>query len=240
MTDTLKHAPRRPRQNSLGSAYAGSQRHIQAYVNTPSLARLLDHELSSALAILQGSTIEWRAPLATKRYAEPHDATFWRAIGHSELAAKAAQWWPARGGPSWDAIGLAHRPGSSPVVVLVEAKANVSEVKGSALAATSPRSISTIKAALDQARTTLVATGAPAAWTGQYYQLANRIAWTLWLREQHVDAVFAHVLFEHDHSHQPTAARELTAAIGVAHDTLGIPPAAVAGWATTVVLPASP
>ena len=108
------------------------------------------------------------------------------------------------------------------------------------MSAVSARSIATIDAALDQARTTLGATGAPAAWTGRYYQLANRIAWTLWLRDHHVDAVFAHVLFEQDNSHQPTTAHELTAAIEAAHDELGIPPEAVAGWATTVVLPASP
>ena len=55
-------------------------------------------------------------------------------------------------------------------------------------------------------------------------------------REHAVDAVFAHVLFEGDRSHQAATAAELTAAVHAAHATLGVPDRALAGWARTVVL----
>ena len=121
--------------------------------------------------------------------------------------------------------------------MLVEAKANVLELTGGDLAATSPVSLAAIRSALNEARERLGATGDVEAWTGPYYQLANRLAWTMWLRTHDVDAVFAHVLFEHDHSHRAASADELTAAVHAAHAMLGVPDRAIAGWATTVVLP---
>lgn len=230
--------PRRTRQHTTGWAYAGSQRHIQAYVNTPPLQQLLDSALRQALPVLVDATLEWRSPLATRSYAEPRDATFWTAIDQPDLAASCAAWWPARGGPSWDAIALAHRPAGRPVVVLVEAKANVPELTGGDLAASRPASLAAIRAALDAARRALGATGDLAGWTGPHYQLANRLAWTMWLRRRDVDAVFAHVLFEQDRSHRVATAEELTAAVHAAHAALGIPEDALSGWAATIVLPA--
>lgn len=230
-------AARRARQHTTGWAYAGSQRHIQAYVNTPALRALLDDALRHALPTLADAAFEWRSPLAGDAYAEPRDATFWPAIDQPQLAERCAAWWPARGGPSWDAIALAHRPNAAPAVVLVEAKANVPELTGGDLAATSSVSLAAIRSALNEARERLGATGDVEAWTGPYYQLANRLAWTMWLRAHDVDAVFAHVLFEHDRSHQAASADELTAAVHAAHAMLGVPDRAIAGWATTVVLP---
>lgn len=233
------NAARRARQHATGWAFAGSQRHIQAYVNTPALTQLLDDALRRAMPQLADASLEWRSPLAADRYAEPQDAMFWPAIGHPNLAEKAVGWWPQRGGPSWDAIATAHRKATSPVVVLLEAKANPSEVTGRPLAATSPKSMATIAAALNKTRATLGATGALEAWTGPHYQLANRITWTLWLRQQHIDAVLAHVLFDNDLSHRPATADELAKAVRGAHKTLGIPSRAIAGWVTTIAVPAT-
>lgn len=231
--------PRRARQHTTGWAYAGSQRHIQAYVNTPALRWLLDDAVCRALPTLADAALEWRSPLAAELYAEPRDAAFWPAIDQPQLAERCAGWWPARGGPSWDAIALAHGPNAARVVVLVEAKANVPELVGGDLAATSPASLEAIRAALNGARERLGATGDLGAWTGSHYQLANRLAWTMWLRGHDVDAVFAHVLFEGDRSHQAATADELTAAVHRAHTALGVPERALAEWATTVVLPAT-
>lgn len=230
---------RRARQHATGWAYAGSQRHIQAYVNTPALRSLLDHALRQALPTLADARLEWRSPLAAESYAEPRDAKFWLAIGQPHLAELCGDWWPPRGGPSWDALALAHRPSAPTAVVLVEAKANVPELAGGDLAATSPVSLAAIRSALNHARDSLSAAGDLEAWTGPYYQLANRLAWTVWLRAHDVDAVFAHVLFEHDRSHQSASADELIAAVNAAHATLGVPEQAIAEWATTVVLPAT-
>lgn len=189
--------------------------------------------------MLVDATLEWRSPLAADSYGEPRDATFWTALDQPELAERCDAWWPARGGPAWDAIALAHRPGGRPVVVLVEAKANVPELTGGDLAATSAASLAAIRSALDDARQALGATGDLAGWIGSYYQLANRLAWTMWLRRRGIDAVFAHVLFEQDRSHRVATAQELTAAVRAAHAALGICEDALAGWAATIVLPAT-
>ena len=53
-------AARRARQHTTGWAYAGSQRHIQAYVNTPALRAPLDDALRNALPTLADAAFEWR------------------------------------------------------------------------------------------------------------------------------------------------------------------------------------
>jgi hypothetical protein len=232
-------SPRQSRQHTTGWAYAGSQRQIQAYVNNRDLAAQLDDELRAALPPLVGSALEWRAPLASDRYIEPRDAGFWPAIDRPDLADAARDWWPARGGPSWDAIALAHHAESTPTVVLVEAKANAPELSAGAFSGTSPKSKKMIETALNEARQSLGAGASLDAWMGPHYQLANRLAWTLWLREHSVDAVFAHVLFEGDLSHIPTPASELNAAVEAAHQALGIADRPLAPWAATVLLPAT-
>lgn len=231
---------RRPRQNpATGWAFAGSQRHIQAYVNTPPLTARLNEALVGAFPVLSDSTIDWRAPLADAHYAEPRDTTFWPAIEQPELAAVARGWWPARGGPSWDAVAIARSNNGDNVVVLAEAKANVPEFGDAPCTATSRRSIDTINAALNDARRALNASAPLNAWVGSYYQLANRLTWTLWLRAHGVDTVFVHLLFEHDRSRIATPESELRAGAHAAHAALGLPADALDGWAATVVLPAT-
>lgn len=218
-----------------GWAWAGSQRHIQAYTNTPRLVPLLDDELRAALPVLAGRELEWRSPVAGERYEEPRDERFWTAIDQPTLGRAASGWWPRRG-PSWDAVALA-RDGSEPATaVLVEAKANVPEFTAGALAATAVASITMIRAALESARVALNASGPLGAWTGAHYQLANRLAWTYWLREQGIQAVFAYVLFHDDRSHIPTARDELIAEARAGFAALGLPDAAE--WYAILALPA--
>lgn len=121
----------------------------------------------------------------------------------------------------------------------MEAKANVPEFSVGRRAATDSRSIAMIDAALDHSREKLGATAPLGAWSGPYYQLANRIAWALWLREHGVDTVLAHVLFSDDRSHVPTPADELLSAMHAGHVALGISGSAIADWSTTIILPAT-
>jgi hypothetical protein len=229
----------RPRvKPATGWAFAGSQRHMQAYVNTRGMTAALDAEINKALPAIDGTNLEWRAPLAEHRYGEPRDATFWPAIERPKLASVARGWWPS-GGPSWDAIAIARRPSGTDTVILVEAKANVPEFGGAPCAATSERSIKKITAAMVAVHGALGASGSPTAWLGPYYQLANRLTWTWWLRGQGVDAVFLHLLFHGDRSHIPTSREALLQAATNAHKALGVPGASLAGWATTITLPAS-
>ena len=222
-----------------GWAYAGSQRHIQAYVNTPALTTTLNVTLQNALPALADATIEWRAPLTDAQHAEPRDNTFWPAIEQPALAADAKDWWPARGGPSWDAIGIARRTNGNNTVVLIEAKANAPEFGGAPSAAKAATSVKQIAAALAATRKALKVTGSPDDWIGSHYQLANRLAWAHWLRTRDVDTVFAHILFSGDRSHIPTSPAVLRSAAHAAHTTLGVPASALAGWAATIVLPAT-
>ncbi|MFL5864042.1 MAG: hypothetical protein ACJ780_25265 [Solirubrobacteraceae bacterium] len=219
-----------------GWAWAGSQRQIQAYTNTSPLVEVLDREVKVALPVLAGTALEWRSPLARERYEEPTGDRFWAAIDQPRLRAAAAGWWPRRG-PSWDAIALA-RDGLGPAaVVLVEAKANVAEFTAGPLAAKAEASVTMIHAALDGARAALGASKPLDAWTGGHFQLANRIAWTRWLREAGIAAVFAYVLFHDDRSHIPTPRSELLAQARAGFDALGLPDAAE--WYGIVTVPAS-
>jgi hypothetical protein len=208
-------------------------------VNTPSLTALLDDEIRGAFPVLAGSELEWRAPLADDRYEEPQDETFWVAIERPDVAEKLSEWWPRRGGPSWDAVALARRSGEDPVVVLVEAKAHPAEFLGGGLGATSAESIAKIEAALDSCRTALQSSAPPAAWSAQQYQFANRLAWTHKLRQEGVAAVFLHLGFANDLSNVPATVEQLRDAAEESHQTLGLTPDATQGWAGTVILPAT-
>jgi hypothetical protein len=223
---------RRRTHPATGWAYAGSQRHIQPYVNTPPLTAILDTAVAAALPTIEGATIEWLSPLAATGYVEYQDASFWQAVGQPELAARAAGWWPARGGPRWDALALAHRPGGTSTLVLVEAKAHVAEFGPAPFGATDETSITKIRAAIEHAREQL-------GGSASYYQLANRLAWALWLRDHQVNTVFAHILFADDRSNIPATTDELRDAAHRAHATLGVPGSALAGWAATIVLDAT-
>lgn len=230
---------RRRTHPATGWAYAGSQRHIQAYVNTPPLTAVLDTALAAALPTIEGTTIEWLSPLAVTGYVEYQDASFWQAIGQPELAARAAGWWPARGGPCWDALALAHRPGGTITLVLVEAKAHVAEFGPAPCGATDETSITKIRAAIEHAREQLGGSASTDTWMGGYYQLANRLAWALWLHDHQVNTVLAHILFADDRSNMPATSDELRDAAHRAHAALGIPSSALAGWAATIVLDAT-
>lgn len=229
---------RRRTHPTTGWAYAGSQRQMQAFVNTSPLTAVLDTALAAALPRIEGATIEWLSPLAAAGYIEYQDASFWQAIGTPDLAAQAAGWWPARGGPCWDALALANQPGAAMTLILVEAKAHVAEFGSAPCDATDEMSIAKIRAAFDSARQQLGSSASTDTWMGGYYQLANRLTWATWLRDHHVDTVFAHVLFADDRSNIPATSDELRDAAHQAHATLGVPGSAIAGWAATIVLDA--
>ena len=151
---------------------------MQLHVERADLAALLDIELAAALPACAGG-VTWSSPLARDRFDEPRDARFWTAISRPDLGAAFADWRPQSGGPSWDAVGRI----DSGAVVLVEAKAHVAEFGGKGMGATNPDSIEKIESALDGCRRALHASGSLADWLGPHYQLANRLAWTMRLRE---------------------------------------------------------
>ena len=162
------------------------------------------------------------------------DSTFWTAIQRPDLEKAAAEWWPRRG-PSWDAIAAATWHRGDPTVLLVEAKAHIGEFTLGQFGGTSPKSIEMITDALNHTREALGATKAVDAWLGSHYQLANRLAWTHWLRERDIDARYVYLLFGDDRSHKPTTAEDLKAAAHAAYTALGVNPAQLQ-WVTNVLL----
>ncbi len=236
--DASARAPAFPRRNAAtGWAYRGSQRHIQAYVNQPELTPVIDAAIMRRLPVLEGCRMEWRAPRADQSYAEPAGGRFLELVHLTHLAPKLAEFWPI-GGPEWDAVAIAEAD-SERFIVLVEAKANVQEFQRGRRRATAEASIRTIDDSLKLAREKLGATGSAQSWVGAHYQVANRIAWTLWLREQGAAAVLAYVLFTDDRSYQPTTEAALCGSMDSALEELGISAAAIAHWTAVVPLPAT-
>lgn len=233
-----KSSRRRRTHPTTGWAYAGSQRQIQTYVNTPPLTAILNEALVAELPALEGTTFEWLSPLAAANYIEYQDAAFWQEIGRPQLAAQATGWWPERGGPCFDALALAHQAGCTSTLVLVEAKAHVAEFGPAPCGATDETSIAMIRDAIDHARRQLGSSASSDTWLGGYYQLANRLTWALWLRDHQVETVFAHVLFADDRSNIPTTRDQLREAVHQAHVTLDVPGSGIAEWAATIVLDA--
>lgn len=119
----------------------------------------------------------------------------------------------------------------------MEAKAHVVEFGPAPCGATDKTSIAEIRAAIEHTHEQLGASASTDTWMGEYYQLANRLTWALWLRDHQVNTVFAHVLFADDRSKATTD--ELRDAVHRAHATLGVPGSALAGWAATIVLDAT-
>jgi hypothetical protein len=116
-------------------------------------------------------------------------------------------------------------PGRDPIVVLLEAKAHVAEFAIGRFGGTNPTSVEMITAAIDRTRAALGATAPIGAWLGSHYQLANRLAWTRWLRDRGIDARYAYLLFANDRSPQPTTATNLQAAADAGYNALGLNPA---------------
>jgi hypothetical protein len=161
-------------------------------------------------------TIEWLSPLASDDFAESRDRGFLQRIGHPELAPKLGDFWPARG-PQWDA--LARSDGGD--IILVEAKAHIDELCSPPTQA-SEASRAKIEAALSFAA---VACGAVprAAWSGLFYQLANRLAHLHLLRSEGISAYLVLVNFIRDTDMAgPTSEAEWKAAYRVAYHVMGL------------------
>lgn len=196
---------------SLGTK--GSLRWIQQAVNDGWAS--LDEPI---LARLPGATtIGWRSPMRDDDFAEYRDGDFLNRVGLSNLRSALKDFWPERG-PQWDALGVSDRGD----VLLVEAKAHIAEMCSPGTAA-GPASFKRIHQALVACATNLGARASRAAWTDQFYQLANRIAHLHFLREQGVPAYLVLVNFLNDTDMKgPTTQEAWEAAYEVALHVMGL------------------
>jgi hypothetical protein len=191
----------------------GSLRAIQRLANDPRAP--LDAHVSAARA--RPTRLAWLSPRADDDFAEYRDAAFLALIGRPDLDAARKSFWPARG-PQWDAIAR----GEDGALWLVEAKAHVDEMLSPATAARGA-SRAMIEAALARTAEALGA-GPRAPWSQCFYQLANRLAWTLFLRENGVDArlLLVNVVGDSDMG-GPSRPEAWEAAYRVAFHVMGVP-----------------
>ena len=209
------------RRDKLGRAFKGSQLQVQIYVNrrTEELtARVLAGLPSLAK---EEPAVRWISPLETERFAEYQDKRFLKAVGLGAQAAKLRSFWPARG-PVWDALAVADLPSGRHGIVLAEAKSYPGELLSRGTAA-SKRSRSQIERAVSQAQQWIGLSPDPALWLSAHYQMANRIAHLLWLREvADVDAWLVHLLIVNDMTHVSTSEAEWNVALDSATQALGL------------------
>ncbi|NQT89521.1 hypothetical protein HQ560_22315 [bacterium] len=222
----------RPRTDTQGRAWAGSQRQIQIYVNR----RV--HALSEALrtAVPELSTnlpIRWVSPLREEGCIEYQDAAFLTKLGLQTHADALHDFWP-RGGPVWDALAVV---GDGAGAVIVEAKSHVPEIRSGGCQA-SPDSRKRIAAALAKTKEWL-GVGADADWLGPLYQSANRLAHLCFLREiAEVPTWLVNIYFLND-PHSPTFRGEWDIALAQVKTELGLRDVAVP-FTADVFLEASP
>jgi len=208
---------RRRRVDDHGRAFKGSQLQVQLYVNCHQST--LDAALTTELSALGGQPIDWRSPRPASRYRELRDGAFLRRTGLTDLEPSLTDFWP-RGGPVWDGVGTLGETASDGLVLL-EGKNYPAETE-SAWRATAPESRRMIQKALDQTREELDARGDPSAWTERYYQLANRLAWLVWLRRHDVPTWLAFLCFTDDQRHGATTRNEWERDMKTIEGALGV------------------
>lgn len=155
-------------------ATRGSQRWLQIAIERH--PHVLLEVLREPLCLKPADTIDWRSPVRSTEFKEYRDGAALALLGQNLDRTPLSDFWPARG-PVWDALGLASdgRP------IFVEAKAHIAEAASPGTQA-SPDSLKLIIASLEKARK-YYAPKATSAWTGTFYQYANRLAHNYLLRE---------------------------------------------------------
>jgi len=228
-----RQEPEAGRTDSSGLAFKGSQLQTQLYVNAR-VSALGSSIRSSGLVLPQGAELDWRSPLKQEAYAEYRDAEFLRALGLAPQAPALKAFWPARG-PRWDALAIVADPARPNWrgVLLAEGKSYPGEMRSSTRAEGTSRQM--IAKALAKTQSALGVTPNPEAWLDGFYQLANRLAHLVWLRERGVEAWLVHLLFVDD-PHRPTSEEEWATAMAATHAELGVPDQHP--WVGEVALPA--
>ena len=189
----------------------GSQHWLQVMVSrSPDV-------FSAAFGLPGLGDIYWKSPLEDDDFAEYQDDDFLDLVGISLNKLPLREFWPRRG-PVWD--GLATSSGGK--VLLIEAKANIPELKSPGTQA-SAKSARKIQASLDASKPSF---GSPADsdWSHAYYQYANRLAHLYLLRAANgVDAHLVFLYFVHARDVSgPSSVEEWQDAIDEAHQALSL------------------
>lgn len=151
----------------------------------------LNHAIRQATGIAPHIEIQWRSPLADDDFAEYFDQAFLDCLGKTPLKVALRQFWPS-GGPHWDGLALT----SNGEVILVEAKANITEFATDPCSAESPTSIHHIMKSLSEVQQFMGIAERrrrPELWFNAFYQYANRLAHLYFLHE--LNGIPTHMVF---------------------------------------------
>lgn len=174
---------------SSGAASKGSKSYLQQYMvnSKDKLSEAIIAASPSLLSFIESKNkIDWKSPLAIpekqgkEEFYEYRD-DFLEVLGlnddiHKE---KLVNFWP-KNGPQWDGLAVVNGKNGQKGLLLVEAKAHISEIRAD-LKATSETSIKRIKDSMKAAQN-YYGIGA-VDWTKHYYQLGNRIAFLYFMNE---------------------------------------------------------
>lgn len=195
-------------------SYKGSQRWLQELVNRR--ADLLDAALLPRLGLSSNDVINWLSPLEADGLSEYRDGAFLELLSiHLEKRSLGSFWPP--GGPVWDGLGVTSRGD----VILIEAKAHISELASSCQA--NQRSLESIRDSLAEAAK-FYGASPTADWSQTYYQYANRLAHLYLLRQLNgIPAWLVFIYFVNDFEmNGPESVGEWLSAIEDVHTHLGV------------------
>lgn len=114
-------------------------------------------------------------------------------LPNADIQREFREWWPhGRGIMNWDAVAEATDLDGNPAWLLIEAKANVPELRSDCGAG--PESMARIRSALDETGRALGVTES-GDWTRAYYQHANRLAVLHFLTAHKVPAHLVEIYF---------------------------------------------
>ncbi len=229
----MKSQASKRRQDDLGRAFAGSQLHLQIYVNRRS------EDLSNAiLAALSpspplGSTIRWVSPLEAEKFVEYIDEGFLNALGLQRSATQLLDFWPGRG-PNWDGLAVVENGGAVVGYILAEAKSYVGEMQSTCMAK-APTSREKIDVALAKTKQ-WIGVQEEVDWKIGFYQFANRLAHLYFLREiaRVPSAWLVNLCFVDDDPPRRTSIAEWERRLAEARAKLGLPSSVP--WVSDVLL----
>jgi hypothetical protein len=222
---SMEYEKVRSRVDAHGRAYAGSQRHIQTYVND--FPEVLNKAIGEAFGAMfpTPSRLHWTSPLKQEGYIEYRDAAFLRALGIEEYANELSKFWPS-GGPCWDALARIEANGNIVGCVMVEAKSYLDEFYANNTGAKGV-SLEKIRTALKRTAEWLkvVPSGAWEHFPNPrhcLYQCANRFAHLFFLQSTLQIPVFlVNVLFTKD-PRRPTSDGQWKEGLLQIHSDLGV------------------
>jgi hypothetical protein len=168
---------------------------------------------------LKDDRIEWVSPCADKNFAEYRDDDFLEVLGLNHLIHELKDFWP-KNGPQWDGLGK-----DSNNIYLIEAKANIPEIKSPPCGAKSDISRSKIHNALENTKQYISDDTIMSEWTNSYYQYTNRLAHLYFLRSKGIKAYLLFIYFVGDKAvNGPETVSEWKKAIQKMKEELQIPP----------------